>query len=70
MTTMMEDTRTITSIWFTDDSNFSLSQRDVDKIEPYYENGQMAAVVWFAVYGRGQILHRVNSAQIAIVNYD
>ena len=40
-----------------------------DKIEPYYENGEMAAVPWFRVLKAGVVIARVNAAHVRLVTY-
>lgn len=40
-----------------------------DKIEPYYECGQMAAVPWFRVLKAGVVIARVNAAHVRLVTY-
>ena len=40
-----------------------------DKIEPYYEPGQMAEVPWFRIMRDGVVLARVNAAHVRIVGY-
>ena len=39
------------------------------QIRPYYENGQMAAVIWFELQKDGCIEQRVNSAHVRQVIY-
>lgn len=41
----------------------------VERIVCYGENGQGAVVPWFAVYKNGEIMARVNAAQIDAVTY-
>ena len=41
----------------------------VEKIIPYYEAGQMADVVWLAVYRNGTLAQRINSAHIDTLSY-
>ena len=41
----------------------------VDKIVPYYENGEMSPVLWFAIYLNGTIIRRVNSKFVESVRY-
>lgn len=49
--------------------NVYLGQEGVTKIEPYYENGQMAPVVWFCVWEKDKVSFNVNSAFVTAVFY-
>jgi hypothetical protein len=40
-----------------------------DSIEPYYENGEMAEVLWFAIIKGKQIIARVNGKFVQRVVY-
>ena len=39
----------------------------VDKIEPYYENGEMAPVLWFAIFNDGKRIANINGKYVAEV---
>jgi len=42
---------------------------DITKIVPYYENGEMAAVVWFALYRNDKIIGRINGRHVIEIKY-
>lgn len=64
-----DDKREIDSIEFPDGEYYSVKNKLIDAIKPYNENGEMAPILWFAVYENGKIMHRVNSKYITVVNY-
>jgi hypothetical protein len=65
-----DDNRSISHIVFEDESVLSVSEQSgVEKIVPYNENGEMAPIVWFAIYAKGEIVQRVNSKYICAVVY-
>jgi hypothetical protein len=67
MNTIIDDPREIAGLDF--GPNDILVDRDCTKIVPYEENGEMANVVWFAVYVDDLIVKRVNSKFVLSVNY-
>ena len=72
MKNIMEDKREIGRIEiFTQHSMdiVSYTSRDNFKIIPYHENGEMAAVVWFAIEKNGEIISRVNSKYVQVIDY-
>lgn len=62
-----EDKRQIKSIHLAREGIFV--GNGVESIVAYYENGEMAAVVWFAVYSGGEIIRRVNGKFVESVVY-
>ena len=66
---IIEDERPIKSIHTANEGIFA-GLNGVDEIVPYPENGQMAVVVWFAVYFDGNLVRRVNGAFVESVVYD
>lgn len=64
---IMEDERQIKSIHLAQEGIFI--GLDVDAIVPYYENGEMAAVIWFAIYSGDKIVRRVNGKFVESVVY-
>lgn len=42
---------------------------DVTKIVPYHENGEMATVVWFAIYHNDKIIGRINGKHVIEIIY-
>jgi hypothetical protein len=64
------DKTPIVSITFPDDSCYVIGT-NVTKIIAYEENGEMAAVLWFACLNKdGKILHRVNSKFVQSIDYE
>ena len=63
-----DDERTIESIWFLDESCYSI-EHGIEKIVPYQEDGQMSPVVWFAVYKKGKVIYRANAAHVQTIVY-
>ena len=55
MLRIIEDDRPIRSIWTGTDWYYATEGEDITKIEPYEESGEMAPVLWFAIY-RGDFL--------------
>jgi len=66
---LMDDKRKIISIWLGDESGWRIDQNDITAIVPYYETGEMAYVLWFAVYKGDEIISRVNGKFVWNVNY-
>jgi hypothetical protein len=71
MVTVLEDVREIKSIHGTEEGHIWSWEvgKSCDKIECYGENGQMAAVPWFAVHKNGVVMQRLNGAFIETVCY-
>jgi len=52
-------------------NTFAKGNYDIASIVPYNENGEMAAVTWFAVCNKdGDVIHRVNGSHVASISYD
>jgi hypothetical protein len=67
---IIEDKRPIKKLFFGDpEETLVAGKYGIEKIVPYHENGEMAPVVWFAVYKNGEILSRFNSAQVEGIEY-
>ena len=66
-----DDSREIKKILFDDESCLGISENEggYEKIVPYSENGEMASVVWFAVFKDGKISQRINSKYVFSVIY-
>jgi hypothetical protein len=66
----IDDERPIKGVYFDDcREGVTVGHAGTTAIVPYYENGEMAPVVWFAVY-KGKHLHaRLNAAQMCEVVY-
>lgn len=77
MKTIKEDLRRIKRITFAGldgEGGFysvgdNLTKGKVEKIVPYEENGEMAPVLWFAIYEDDEIAIRVNGKYIDTVQY-
>lgn len=73
MKTMIEDEREISGIFGPNEEWEIQAVGDcaVDKIECYTENGEMAPIVWFAIYryGKSEPHSRVNSKYVETVVY-
>jgi len=70
MTTIYEDERSIRKIVYARCSNAWIRGMDgVTKIESYYENGEMAHVVWFKIWQGDHLMARVNGKHIETVFY-
>jgi len=65
--TIMEDDRPIRGIWFEDGGEYNT--KGGFTIRPYQENGEMAPVVWFAVY-KGDFLHTRVPGRMVGVTYE
>jgi len=64
---IIEDPREIETICFGRYGYLKVGEKDVSKIEPYEENGQMAKITWLAVYNTdGELQLRMNSADVII----
>ena len=67
MKTIMEDGREIVSLNVGQETTYA----GLGKITPYHENGEMAAVVWFAVYDKdNQLIRRINGSHVESIKYD
>lgn len=64
---IIEDKRKIKSIHLAEEGIFVGGE--VGEIVAYNENGEMAAVVWFAIYSNGEIIRRVNGKFVESVVY-
>ena len=75
MDNIIQDKRKIKSIHLAQEGIFvnSWIAREVgwwvEEIVPYHENGEMAPVIWFAIYSGGKIVRRVNGAFVESVAY-
>ena len=69
MRKILEDEREIKRITMPDTTVYEVGKFQCTKIQPYEENGEMAYVVWFAVYIGDLITARVNSKYIDTVQY-
>jgi len=67
METTIEDKREIKSIHTTHEGYFIGFANT--KIVPYHENGEMASVVWFAIYEGEKIIRRVNGSLVESIVY-
>lgn len=50
-------------------SHYTVGNADITKIEPYFESGEMAGIVWFAIYINDVLVHRVNNRFVSCVTY-
>lgn len=67
---IVAESATISTIAFgpkPDDAGYSVGVNGVSLIEPYYENGQMSPVAWFAVYIGSFIIARVPAHMVFVV---
>ncbi len=75
MDKIIDDTRAIKRITLEGEDSFYEVGSTVGKIVPYEENGEMAAITWFAIYSRENkpypisIIARVNSKFVDSVCY-
>jgi len=70
MDKLLNDFRPIKRLIFPSEDNSYVVGGSIDKIEPYSENGQMAAVPWFVIYKDGKVIRRVNAAHVETVEYE
>jgi len=70
---ILQDTRPVRMIvWFNDESTevggkaAAHDDRVVTSIMPYYENGEMAGITWFAIYAGDELVGRVPANQVAV----
>lgn len=70
---IMYDKRPIQMVWSVGSEDemigATVGRGGVTRIEPYNENGQMAAVTWFAVYKGDFLTARLNGACMAEITY-
>ena len=69
---MYDDSRKIKSLIYPDSDGVTSvdeSGNGIEKIVPYYENGEMAPVVWFAIYLNGKVAERINGKYVGSVIY-
>lgn len=68
---MLEDGRPIVALIMSDDKQLwgGSCAACTMKIVAYEENGEMAPVVWFAVYRDGRLDSRINSKYVKEVQY-
>ena len=66
-----EDPRPIKRIIWPGDNEPSATtgENGIEKIIPYHENGEMAPIVWLAIYCNGEITQRVNSKHLDSILY-
>lgn len=48
---------------------FRVGSHDITKIKPYYEKGQAAHVIWFAIYEDDIVIDRINSSRVEGISY-
>ena len=76
MRTITESKAKITSLYLENtafhlDTYPSANNYSIASIVPYLENGEMAAITWFALCNKdGDIIHRVNGSHVASISYD
>ena len=70
-TRIIDDARTIHSAWCGPpyEVGATVGYKGVTRIEPYEENGQMAAVTWLQVWKSDTLAARLNTAHIAEIEY-
>lgn len=69
--TMIEDERNPSILDLENGERYVAGTSVISKIEAYEESGQMAPVVWFAIYkpGGDQPYARINSAYVRGIRY-
>ena len=50
-----------------DYENYTVGRNGITKIKQYFENGQMAAVPWFAIYKGENIITRMDAVNCIVV---
>lgn len=50
-----------------DDTSFKVGRNGITEIKQYFENGQMAAVPWFAIYKGENIFTRMDAVNCIVV---
>ena len=66
---MIRHNKPIDSVCYPDDSAITVGILGVTAIEPYYENGEMAGVVWFNIWKGEFLWQKINSKHVAVVAY-
>ena len=67
---IMDDERKIKALFLPNGDEISVEHSvDDKKIEPYYENGQCAQVVWFKIWNGDKLSQRINGAMVEGVVY-
>ena len=66
LTTILGDGRTITAIFWPDDTMHRVGEFGVTEIKAYGEPGHYALVPWFAVYKGDALVSRVPADQVAV----
>lgn len=66
---IMADKRPIDCILFPNNDIYKIGKQSVTKIEPYFENGEMAVVVWFKIWEDNFLFCRVNGKHVQEVHY-
>ena len=74
VTQILDDEREISTLCTHGEAGFCyfLGGHNMDsatKIVPYTENGQLAPVIWFAIYKGNRICARVNGAMVEVIKY-
>jgi len=69
MPTIFKDSRPITKIFWPDESQLTVGQNGVEKIEPYQEKGALDYTTWLAVYRNGMIDQRINTVYLDCIVY-
>lgn len=66
------DTRLIQSVIMPGEGGrwWAVGRENVTRIEAYFENGQMAEVLWLAICEGDAIAFRVNCAAVEYIGYD
>ena len=65
-----DDKREIKALWDCGGNEYyEVGRRNVTKIIPCTENGEMALVTWFAVYCGACLKYRVNGKYVEVVVY-
>lgn len=69
---ILNEDRSIKSLWFPDDSVYTVGQAGVSQITPYKEPGEMGMVIWFAVYrdSKSKPSYCINSKHVEGVGYE
>ena len=68
---LLSDGRKIESIWFSDESNYTVGKSDIVNIECYPEKGEMTHIPWFAIFllGYNEPIFKVNSKFVVEIRY-
>ena len=68
--TILKDERQIKRIIWPNGERMTIGSGGVESITPYGEPGQMAEIIWFAVFRNGRITRRINTAHIDTIVYE